>query len=282
MSATTVDLGAILAEESAKLETAMQGRSRRYLTPGKTFVPSVTTVLGVLDKPALVHWSGTVERELCVESFVSMAVDLNGSMPGDGETIRRLVVDRIGAKLACYRKLHEAGSVGTNAHALIEHHLKVKLGFHGMSEPEIPSGKQGEAALWAYLQFEDYAKDAGLEPVAMEVGVWSEAGFAGRLDLLARVKDELSILDWKTGKDIYPEAKYQNAGYRLALNQRLDALGRSERVVAGHIVLLPKNVDSDAKFRVEAIGDDTEALDVFLSALRLWRALESFKKAGGK
>ncbi len=279
MSTSTTDLGAILAEDSAKLETAMQGRSRRYLAEGK-FLPSVTSVLQVLDKPALVHWSGTVERELCVDSFVSMAVDLNGSMPGDADTIRRLAIDRIGTKLACYRKRDEAGNIGTLAHALIEHSHKRRLGFHGLSEPEVPSGKSGESALWAYLQYEEYAKESELEPVAMEIGVWSEAGFAGRFDLLARVKGELSILDYKTGKDIYPEAMYQNAGYRLATNQRLQALGRDERVGAGHIVLLPKDADSDAKFRVEAIGDDREALDVFLRALDLWRALEAFKKAG--
>ncbi len=283
MLASAMSLGQVLAEDSAKLETVTVNRSRRYLPVGGSLVPSVTTALSVLDKPALIHWSGTVERELCVESFAALVSDFHGEVfPTDPDVVRRLSLDRIGTKLACYRKRDEAGETGTAAHALIEYHLKRRLGFAGLSEPEVPPGPLGEAALWAYLHFEEYAKGADLEPVAMEIGVWSAEGFAGRLDLLAYVNGRLSILDWKTGKDVYAEAHLQNAAYRCALNERLSALGRSERVTAGHIVLLPKQIQSETSWRVVEIGDDSNALEAFRSALRLWRAMDALKKGGIK
>lgn len=283
MSVVAQSLGALLAEESAKLETVTVNRARRYLCPNGRLYPSVTNAIGVMDKPALVHWSGMVERELCIESAVSLIRDFRADDLHEApnpEAFGRLLTDRIGTKLACYRKRDEAGDIGTLAHALIEYHLRRRLGFAGLSEPEVPNNAQGEAALSAYLHFEEFAKRTDLEPVAMEVAVWSERGFAGRLDLLARVEGELSILDHKTGKDLYSEAYLQNAAYRMALNERLAALGRSERVTAGHLVLLPKAIDAGQQFRVGEIKDDTKAREAFLCALDLWSAMERMKKNG--
>jgi hypothetical protein len=56
-----------------------------------------------------------------------------------------------------------------------------------------------------------------LEPLAIERTVYClECGYAGTLDLYARVKGVLTVLDWKSGKAIYPEAFLQNLAYRHA------------------------------------------------------------------
>jgi hypothetical protein len=54
-----------------------------------------------------------------------------------------------------------------------------------------------------------------LEPLAIERTVYCEVcGYAGTLDLYARVSGVLTVLDWKSGKAIYPEAFLQNVAYR--------------------------------------------------------------------
>lgn len=271
-------LGALLAAESAKLETVTVNRARRYKV-GDRLLPSVTNAIGVLDKPALVHWSGDVQRTHDLDCFVALAKDLNGTLP-HGEALRQIALDRIGTKLACYIKRDAAGETGTKTHALIEYELKKRLGYAGLEEPDASD----EAALWAFLHFEAWAKTVDLVPIAMECAVWSDHGFAGRFDLLATVNGALSILDWKTGKDIYAEAHLQNAAYRMAVNEGLARCGvdPARRVTQGHIVLLPKQVDSATTWKVATIEDDAPAQRAFLAALETWSAMDAMKKAGVK
>lgn len=274
--ATNATLAQVLAESSALIEMVTVNRSRRYRVGDKLFA-SVTSALRVLDKPALVRWSGAVQRDHDVEAFISLVQDMSGILP-KGEGLRKIALDRIGHKLACYIKRDTAGDIGTQMHALIEYELKRRLGYHGLEKPVLPNNAEGEAALWAYLHFEDWEKSVGLVPVAMECKVSSAYAYAGRFDLLSYVEDALSILDWKTGKDIYVEAHLQNAAYRHATNETLARLNRPERVTKGHLVLLPKIVESDTSWKVVAIGDDTNALNAFLAALSVWYALEDMKK----
>jgi hypothetical protein len=85
----------------------------------------------------------------------------------------------------------------------------------------------------------------------------------GTLDLYARVKGVLTVLDWKTGKAIYPEAFLQNVAYRHAA-QRLGM-----RSAQGLIVRLPKLLD-DPAWEVMAVPENLGLPD-FQAALRLWR-----------
>jgi len=65
--------------------------------------------------------------------------------------------------------------------------------------------------------WKDWARSVDLEPLAIERTVYClGCGYAGTLDLYARVKGVLTVLDWKSGKAIYPEAFLQNLAYRHA------------------------------------------------------------------
>src|SRR5262249_31948989 len=81
--------------------------------------------------------------------------------------------------------------------------------------------------------------------------------------LYARVQGVLTILDWKTGRAIYPEALLQNVAYRHAA-RRL-GLPSSQ----GLIVRLPKLLE-DPAWEVMTVPN-TVPLGDFLAALRLWR-----------
>jgi hypothetical protein len=131
----------------------------------------------------------------------------------------------------------------------------------------LPTGRQAigraaeeltDARCKIYICFEN------LEPLAIERTVYCLAcGYAGTLDLYARVKGVLTVLDWKSGKAIYPEAFLQNLAYRHAATRA--GLPSAQ----GLIVRLPKRLDDPAWEVMSA--PTTLTLEDFLAALRLWR-----------
>jgi hypothetical protein len=88
-------------------------------------------------------------------------------------------------------------------------------------------------------------------------------GYAGTLDLYARVSGVVTVLDWKSGKAIYPEAFLQNVAYRHA------AARHGWPSAQGLIVRLPKVVE-DPAWEVMTVPN-TLGLEDFLAAVRLWR-----------
>jgi hypothetical protein len=77
------------------------------------------------------------------------------------------------------------------------------------------------------------------------------------------VKGVLTVLDWKSGKAIYPEAFLQNHAYRHAATRA--GLPSAQ----GLIVRLPKHLE-DPAWEVMPVPA-TLTLEDFLAALRLWR-----------
>src|SRR5262249_4569544 len=113
---------------------------------------------------------------------------------------------------AADRAKQQAATIGTAVHAGIEWHLRTQLGEDAGPAPSLP-----EAAVWAVESWKDWAQSVTLEPLAIERVVYCEdCGYAGTLDLYARVRGRLTVVDWKTGRAIYPEAFLQNAAYRHA------------------------------------------------------------------
>ncbi len=103
-----------------------------------------------------------------------------------------------------------------------------------------------------------------LEPLAIERTVYCEVcGYAGTLDLYARVRGVLTVLDWKSGRAIYPEAFLQNIAYRHA------ATRRGMPSAQGLIVRLPKYQDDPAWEAMPV--PETLTVEDFRAALRLWR-----------
>ena len=83
------------------------------------------------------------------------------------------------------------------------------------------------------------------------------------MDLYTRVGGVPTVLDWKSGKAIYPEAFLQNIAYRHAAARQ--GMPSSQ----GLIVRLPKLV-GDPAWELMAVPETLEFED-FLAARRLWR-----------
>ena len=228
----------------------------RFYTIDGCQLPSVTTILDVIAKPALGPWYAKQERRYFETAMLEVL-----SKPGarDPEYVLSAVVNAVGGVKAADREKQRAATIGTAIHAGIEWQLRTRLGEAAGPEPVLP-----DAAAWAVESWKDWAKNIALEPLAIERTVYCEAcGYAGTLDLYARVEGALTVLDWKSGRAIYPEAFLQNVAYRHAAARQ--GLPSSQ----GLIVRVPKLMD-DPSWEVMAVPAKL-IVDDFLAAARLWR-----------
>lgn len=236
---------------------------RFYEVDGERF-PSVTHILGCIGKPALIAWSANTERAAVTEAAADLYQEWAAHlvppvMPRDAYLAT--LTSRLGQVKAHQKALAKAGDIGTQAHKLIEWTMRTALGADAGPKPQV-----SDQALWAFMAFEDWAKSVSLKPVLIEQTVYSKTHqYAGTMDLLGRVDGVLTLIDFKTGKGIYPESHLQSAAYQAALIE-MGYVSPS----AGLIVRLPK-VDSDPAFETQAVPPIAELMPVFLAVRELWK-----------
>lgn len=169
------------------------GSTHIYYLDGK-HVPGVTTVVGnVGGGGGLVKWAG--------ECAALYAFDHRDEL---GTLGREEYVDLVSK--AADRTRDEAARAGSDVHT-IAHAL---LG----DEPvQVPAHLRGHID-----QTIDFLERWGVEDLLAEVMVGNRRyGYAGRLDLIARLRDgRIWLLDYKTGRSVWRTVALQLAGYRYA------------------------------------------------------------------
>ena len=255
-----------------KRTTTASGRF--YHIDGEDY-PSVTTVLSAIAKPALVTWAEKTAKAAAIESAADLYVDLakiQGSVPMSRPAYIATLQGRMGKDRQTQRELAKAGEIGTQTHALIEWSLRTSLGQKVRRPATTPPAE------WAFMAYQDWAKSVDLQPIFIEQTVWSGVhGYAGTLDLVARVRDEVTLIDFKTSKGIYAEYDLQSVAYQAALAE----MGHGLPPGGGIIVRLPKH-ENDPAFEVKACQPVETLLPVFLSVLQVWKwwyAAEQASKA---
>ena len=168
-----------------------------YWLDEKPYV-SVTTVLKVLDKPAIRYWFGK-------EVYLAMVV--NPTLT-EGEALA-----------APYKTSGKAQERGKTVHSIVEAYKTTGAKIEGIPEAFVGYAKA----------FYSWAADNNVKVLESEKTVVSQKHmFAGTLDLLVHTGQKRLLVDIKTGKDIYPEAALQLSAYRQALqenNEPVDAMG---------------------------------------------------------
>ena len=251
-----------------------KGRDRFYEVEGHDRdLPSVTTFLGAIAKPALVQWSAKVERAL----VAGIAEEVFKSNPSDVSTALRVLLDaRLRqTKYACNTKLEAAGDIGTALHERIEWELKKRLAATAITEAIEPPVIAQEAQ-WAFDAWEKWAAESNLEPLMIEQRVYSlKYGFAGTTDIIGKVNGQLVVGDWKTSSGVYLEHLIQVSAYREALQEMGHYPG--ERI-GGIVVKLPKTA-GDKKFKATVVTPEEmdEHFKTFLAVRDLWVAIKKFE-----
>lgn len=171
---------------------------------GGEWVPSVTTILQRLNKPALIQWAAN-----CAIDYV------RDKLLDDGEYDWRDVLED--ARTAHARVRDSAGDVGTLVHKIAKNILGENATW-AADVGIIPAKAQN-----ALKAFEDWRSRHEIEPIALERRIFSqEYQYAGTCDYFGYIDGALSWLDFKTGgARIYDEAWLQTAGYRIAMCEEL-------------------------------------------------------------
>lgn len=151
----------------------------KYIGKDGVQVPGVTTVLGILNKPALISWANRLGLQ---------GIDSN-------------------------KYKDKMADIGTLAHLLIMNHLKGEETDTGeFSKNDIALAEN------CFLSYLEWEKSHPVKPVLIEKPLVSDKyGYGGTPDCVCYIEDDLELLDFKTGKAVYAEMFYQLAAYaRLA------------------------------------------------------------------
>lgn len=233
-------------------------RNYRQIKTGQA-VKGVTTILSILSKPPLIFWGyrqGMENYERLMKS-ISNAHGIIKDLK-DKELLMMLMRDFQPTGL--YDKRDKAGNAGTLAHTFVENHVR------GLSDPKT-DGFQEEVikkAEGCYLTFLDWEKANKIKYIGSEVELTSEVfPYGGTIDYVIQSAmtpvDMVDILDIKTGKDIYLEAKLQVRAYKILWDEK------DERKVAGfHILRLGENGEFNHEYYP---GLDEGYFKVFLNLL---------------
>lgn len=181
--------------------------NHQYRWGGK-HVPGVTTILGnTMPKMALIQWAADMAVEH-IEGEVDKAIDEFGRFDG-----ARMAIICEAARKAHAVKRDKGADIGTQVHSYARDCLRAN---HLLPMPETgPVRKACEA-------FAEWFSAAKIFPIGVERMVFSETGmFAGTCDFFGRINGHLSVLDFKTGRYIYPEAWLQLCGYQMAIEEEL-------------------------------------------------------------
>lgn len=163
-------------------------------------LPGVTTVIGLLAKPALIHWAW-----------------------------------KLGTEGIDYRKAREkAQNIGTIAHYLIHCEIKGKKPDTSEYPPKLVD--KAETAFLAWLEWRD---KFDLKTVGSELPLVSEIyGYGGTLDWVAINKNDLWLVDFKTSKNkqVYDEHRYQLAAYKSLWDEN----HHGQEIKNSHLLMIDK------------------------------------------
>ncbi len=225
-----------------------------YFLDGKPMT-GVTTILGVLAKPALIGWAA----KMAVEHIRTYA-----SKDEDGEYM--LVDEELleGARKAHAQKRDDAATKGTDLHAIVEAYVKRCIEAGGKPQELIPDEADIEKfAIWAAQEKVTF--------LASERRMYSKDLFvAGTVDIVFEKDGKTYIGDVKTYAKIWDRVPFfQAAGYGFMFSET------ENKTIDGYCILrLSKDGSFEALWGFDVEGD-TEA---FLACVTLYRRLKEFKQ----
>jgi hypothetical protein len=164
--------------------------------------PSVTTILNVLAKPALVEWGVRVACDYVYDNLQLLTKQRSFSI----DQVFKIVEM---ARTAHDRTRQEAADIGTEAHDwLRDYWLSI---IRKTDKPVMPGDPKVKNCVDAAL---DWFSQHKVVPIAVEVPLYSRLlKICGREDFIGLVDDEFSVLDYKSTKFLYPEVALQMCPY---------------------------------------------------------------------
>lgn len=250
-------------------------KKHRYELDGKPLT-GVTTILGVIAKPALIQWAadetvkylGWINPKKCTEqekqeALARIATNLSFDDP---EIFFNTLSE---ARVQHAKRKEKAGDVGTAVHAMIEGWVLAAIKLNdGYFKDKMPIIKNdAEAQMLAH--FWNWAVDNKVKFIESEKRLYSvKHWYAGTCDLVFEMNSKRYIGDIKTSSAIYNEHFFQMGGYEIALEE----MGYDK--VDGYLVI---NLKKDGKFDLK-VAENTEInKQAFMNALGLYKIINSLE-----
>ena len=255
----------ILYNGDVRLDFSPSGHKYQIFHKGveKFGTRGVTTVLQIIDKPALIQWSANMTNEAWINGLKSG--------PIDEVLITKLSKE---APYAWKIKRDSAGDVGTLVHGWIEQWIKFRMKI--AERPMTPINGAMQQAVLKFLQWE---KENVKSYVSTEQKVYSlKYNIAGTLDFLYINKDNLVCLgDIKTSNQIYNTFSLQLAAYRYMLEE--DMLYKDPKFTPLHMPMVIVRVGKDdGKIQVKEVENYEDNKRAFLACVLLNNILKPAKK----
>lgn len=223
-----------------------------YWLDGKR-VTGVTTVLGVIAKPALIGWAA---RE--ATAYVKKNKQRFFRPDFSEEYFDKVLTE---ASKAYATKRDKSADIGTRVHSMIESFTKGEQ----MTEPETKAEKK------MVDNFIGWANENKVKFLASEQRVYSrEHWYAGTYDFLCEIDGKKYVGDLKTSNAIYgPEFFGQMAAYQMARAE----MQKHDDIDARIIVRCGKNGTFETRESFNYEHDKT----LFLSALNIYRVQKKYE-----
>lgn len=214
-------------DEKEKKVDIFNERWYRHPETGK-FYRSVTTILGIIDKGyAYDEW-----------------------LKNNGHNAE-ILVDR-------------AGKFGTEFHKMVEMFLSGEtIKYYDLTY----LGERTATELWERFNiWTDFWKEFNeqhkveYKPQGIEYITYSEKHeYAGTIDLVCRVDDELTIIDWKTGNHVGEKEELQMTAY-------MDTIGCAKAL----IVHIPATKPNKKGYKIKEVSYEPRMFDLFLSTKKVF------------
>ncbi len=220
----------------------------KYMVNGET-IPGATSVLSILNKPALMYWSAN-----CASDYW-----LDGVKPG--KALDELEINALyeGAKKAHTQKKNDSATLGSFVHKFVEQHIKGE-------NPEMPVNDQMRGSAKRFMSWVARHK---VKFLSSEQPVFSKKyKYAGTADFICQIDGKLWLGDLKTSNALYPEYFAQVASYLVA---RVEEFPR-ERYHGAIIVRVGKD-DGDFELAEKTKKELIPYFDLFLNLLASYRSL---------
>lgn len=250
-------------------EFKFDSKEHLYTLDGKPLM-GCTTVLNVINKPALIQWAAneTVRwiRENC-EPLKSISID---------EGVKYEVSDKAldKAKVAHRKKKEKAADWGSIVHAAVESWIKSR---------QIPAVVVVKEVSYEVLPehrtaidfFVKWAEDNKVQFFESEKQIYSKDWWvAGTVDFVCKIDGKLMVGDLKTSSDIYETMFFQTAAYAKMLIE----MGEYPRFDGMVVVNCTKPKEVDGKvipgtFKTETRKDVDANIACFEAALTLHKRL---------
>lgn len=211
---------------------AKKGPHTKYNREDGVRVPGVTTIIGILNKPALVSWAN------------------------------KMGLDGIDTS----KHVDELADAGTLAHDIVLHH-------HGGPLPDyhIYSEYQMELADNSFKSYMNWEKYHDVVPLVLEQPLVSEEyGYGGTPDMLCELDGVATLVDFKTGKAIYPEHYIQVAAYRQLLREAGFAVDEAQILRIGRT--------DDEGFEVAIVKNLDKQWELFTHCMAIYQLQKELKR----